>query len=121
MHGGRPFLGLRIPTPLPHLRRATSPILVVEQAHHRPPLGGFGGDTNDVPAGSAGAGGCEEHAAAALDSWALWATVSVLVLVDILAFLRQVRQPHGHTQPGEERTPFSVNSDCSASVPRARL
>ena len=71
------------------LRRAT----MFDAEAHRP-LGGFGGDKNEVPAGGVGAGGCEEHTAAALDSWALWVTVSILVLVDVIAFLRQVHQPH---------------------------
>ena len=34
-------------------------------------------------------GACEESVAAALDSWALWAVVSLLILVDLVVLLRQ--------------------------------
>ena len=48
-------------------------------------------------------GACEESVAAALDSWALWAVVSLLILVDLVVLLRQATASAGSQAAGERR------------------
>ena len=56
-----------------------------------------------VAAPSASGGACEESVAAALDSWALWAIVSLLILVDLIVLLRQATASAGSQAAGERR------------------